>query len=137
MKFATLKTAHLRLGRRGENKVCEFLRSKGAIIIERNFRRLKDEIDIIALDGRNICFVEVKTRKAPLKTRPAWGLDDRQRKRIRRAAMHYLAEIGNPILPYRFDLAEVVFSRLDVIEFRYWQNNFTESCSFHTNQQNL
>lgn len=125
MKFSILRAQHLRLGKRGEDKVCEFLNLKGVKIIQRNFRRVKDEIDIIALDGRVLCFVEVKTRKFPLKTRPAWGLDERQKKRIRRAAMHYLSEIGHPVLPHRFDLAEVIFSKYDLIEFRYWQNNFT------------
>ncbi len=124
LDFKILRANHLRVGRRGENMTCEFLRSKGCDILLRNYRRNKDEIDIVALDGGTICFVEVKTRRAPLKTRPARGLDESQKNRIRRAARHYLSEIGNPALPCRFDLAEVVLGSWDIVEFRYWQNNF-------------
>ncbi|HPN84596.1 MAG TPA: YraN family protein [Victivallales bacterium] len=122
--FAKFRASHLRLGRRGENKVCEYLYRMNCNVLQRNYRHGRDEIDIIALDGLTICFVEVKTRKVPLKTRPASGLDEGQKKRIRRAANHYLSDIGNPKLPHRFDLAEVVFNDFDLVEFRYWADSF-------------
>jgi putative endonuclease len=124
MSFLKAKAAHLRLGKRGENSVCEYVKSIGCEILSRNYHYGKDEIDIIALDGAEICFIEVKTRRFPLKTRPASGLREEQKKRIRRAALHYLAEIGNPSLPYRFDLSETVFSSFDIVELRYWRNFF-------------
>jgi len=129
VKFSFLRAKHLKLGKKGEDKVCEFLQKRACLIIKRNYRKFKDEIDIIALDGNVICFVEVKTRMAPLRTRPAWGLSQEQKKRIRHAAKHYLSEIGNPQLPYRFDLAELVFNRWDICEFRYWENNFNADFS--------
>jgi putative endonuclease len=122
--FSQFRAAHLRIGKKGEDKVCEYLKLKGCKILKRNYHHGRNEIDIIALDGTNIRFVEVKTRRAPLKARPASGLDERQKKRIRLAANHYLTEIDNPALPHSFDLAEVVFGRFDLIEFRYWQNSF-------------
>lgn len=122
--FARLRTRHLRLGRRGENIACSHLRNYGYDILFRNYKVPAGEIDIIARDGSIICFIEVKTRHASFRGRPAEGLSEKQRKRIRRAAMNYLREIGNPRAVYRFDLMEFVLSRWDVREFRHWQDKF-------------
>lgn len=50
------------IGNYGEDLACEFLKSKGYKIIERNFRIRGGEIDIIATDGSTLVYVEVKTR---------------------------------------------------------------------------
>ena len=47
---------------RGEDLATQFLKNKGYKIIERNFRKGYGEIDIIAIQGRTLVFVEVKTR---------------------------------------------------------------------------
>ncbi|MBI2621697.1 MAG: YraN family protein [Candidatus Levybacteria bacterium] len=46
----------------GEELAVQFLRKRGYKIIDRNFRKGYGEIDIIALQGRTLVFVEVKTR---------------------------------------------------------------------------
>ncbi|MBI2032302.1 MAG: YraN family protein [Candidatus Levybacteria bacterium] len=51
---------------KGENIACDYLRKKGYKIIERNFRKGYGEIDIIAIQGRTLVFVEVKTRSTNL-----------------------------------------------------------------------
>lgn len=50
----------------GENIACEYLKKKGYKIIERNFRKRYQEIDIIATraQGPTLVFVEVKTRRS-------------------------------------------------------------------------
>ena len=122
--FSRLRTKHLRLGRRGENIACSHLRNSGYDILFRNYRVDAGEIDIIVRDGSILCFIEVKTRHSNFKGRPAEGLSEKQRKRIRRAAMNYLREIGNPKTVYRFDLMELLLSRWDVKEFRHWKDKF-------------
>src|SRR3990167_10557715 len=47
---------------RGEELAVQFLKEKGYKIIDRNFRKGYGEIDIIAIQGRTLVFVEVKTR---------------------------------------------------------------------------
>lgn len=47
----------------GEDIACEYLKKKGYKIIERNFRKKYQEIDIIAICGSILVFVEVKTRR--------------------------------------------------------------------------
>lgn len=50
------------LGRSGEQRAVEYLQNKGYKILERNFRSKFGEIDIVALDGNFLVFIEVKTR---------------------------------------------------------------------------
>ena len=50
------------LGARGEAYAADFLRGKGMRIISRNRRHKGGEIDLIAIDGRWVVFVEVRTR---------------------------------------------------------------------------
>jgi putative endonuclease len=52
-----------RLGKIGENIAVSYLREKGYRIIERNWRYLHKEIDIIAGKGDELVIVEVKTRQ--------------------------------------------------------------------------
>ena len=48
-------------GRDGEEAASAFLAEKGIKILEKNFRSRTGEVDIIALDGGTLVFVEVKT----------------------------------------------------------------------------
>ncbi len=124
LNFRLAKTAHLRLGRRGENIAVSFLKNRGFDIIMRNYKCSSGEIDIIARDGAVICFVEVKTRRHNSKCRPAAGLGEKQKRRINKTALHYLSEIDRQQSVFRFDLAEVIISRWDTKEFRYWKEHF-------------
>jgi putative endonuclease len=47
-------------GRAGEDMAAAYLEKKGIKILEKNFRSRKGEIDIVALDGETLIFVEVK-----------------------------------------------------------------------------
>ena len=122
--FARSRAGHLRLGARGEKLACSFLENKGYDILFRNYKVDSGELDIVARDGSVICFIEVKTRHSGFKGRPAEGLSEKQRRRVRHAAMDYLREIGNPKVVYRFDLIEIMLSRWDVKELRHWKDRF-------------
>jgi putative endonuclease len=86
-------------GRRGEFLAAAHLRHRGYRIVARNLRTPVGEIDLIAMDGRVLVFVEVKTARvfhpgpehAPyLNPEPLRSLRWRQRRRIRRAAASWL-----------------------------------------------
>ena len=53
-------------GKLGENLAYKFVQDLGYRILERNFRIRGGEIDIIAIDGETLVFVEVKTRSSDL-----------------------------------------------------------------------
>jgi putative endonuclease len=78
--------ARLPLGRRGERAAEKYLRRCGYRIVERNFRAAGAEIDIVAMDGETLVFVEVKTRRSRDAGAPEEAVDERKQKQIRRAA---------------------------------------------------
>ena len=123
--FKQAKTAHLKLGKRGETLACRYLKSKNIEILLRNHRNKRGEIDIIARDGNIICFIEVKTRRLSTRSRPAEGLRYKQKKRISQSASRYLNDIGKPKVIYRFDLIEIVMGNWDIHELRYWKKHFS------------
>ena len=54
--------AHNELGKWGEDKASEFLQLNGYQIIERDWKSGRRDIDIVATNGTEVVFVEVKTR---------------------------------------------------------------------------
>ena len=105
------RKAHLKLGRFGEETAVKLLRRKGYFILARNFRLKSGELDITALDGNTIVFVEVKTKREVPGFTPAVNLSLRQLRRNRTTGRLYLALEGIPDARHRFDLVEVTVSR--------------------------
>ena len=125
--FSQLRNAHLRLGKKGEYLACRLLKNLGIELIYRNYSGPRGEIDIIARDGSTLCFVEVKTRRRSLKSRPADAVTLEKKRRIIRTARRYLRQLGNPSIVYRFDIVEMVFTGRKLAEARYWPNEFSPS----------
>jgi putative endonuclease len=65
------------------------LRLKGYAIVARRYKTPVGEIDLVALKGKRLAFIEVKRRKTL--DDAAWTLPTRQRRRIIRAAQYWLA----------------------------------------------
>jgi len=130
MSYFSAKSRHLRLGSKGEKIAARLLRNKNYTILCRNFKVKSGEIDLVARDGENLIFIEVKTRRATTRSRPAEGLGSRQKKRIYHAAQNYLRQIDNPNLIYRFDLIEIILSRFKIHEIRHWEDNFSKPASY-------
>lgn len=101
-----------RLGRRSELVAIALLLLKGYRIIARRLRTHAGEIDLIARSPTGlVCFIEVKARAGALAA--AQSLSERQKARIGRAAMQYLAQ--RPRLAakgMRFDIIAVAPRRL-------------------------
>ena len=105
-----------RLGRTAEDLVAARLLAAHWEILERNARTRYGELDIVALDGRSLVFVEVKAGRANSDfgpERPVHSVDRRKQQRIRRLATAWLGERRG--LPYydeiRFDAVGVSFDR--------------------------
>ena len=127
MPFAKRRAAHLRLGRRGERLAARLLRELGLDVLMRNYRCAAGEIDIVARDGEVLCFVEVKTRRHALRSRPGEAVGRAKRARLIRSARRYLREAGHPDVVYRFDIVEILISGRRVTDARYWRQAFSES----------
>jgi putative endonuclease len=74
------------LGRRGEDLAATHLTSKGFVIVERNWRCAHGEIDLVARDGDQIVFVEVKTRSSVSFGHPLEAITVAKLARLRRLA---------------------------------------------------
>lgn len=79
------------IGQRGEDAAVDYLRRHGFLILERNWRNGRYEIDIIARRWDEIHFVEVKSRKAGGWTTPEEAINAQKFRALRRAASLYIA----------------------------------------------
>lgn len=105
-----------RIGRAAEDLVAARLAAAHWEIVERNARTRYGELDIVALDGRTLVFVEVKAgREGSVfgPERPVLGVDRRKQRRIRRLAAAWMAERRAipPCKDIRFDAVGVSFDR--------------------------
>ncbi|MDR0723467.1 MAG: YraN family protein [Treponema sp.] len=76
-------------GREGEAKAVVFLEAAGMRIIARNVRSPVGEIDVVALDGETIVFVEVKTWSVYPIEELHYGIDEKKQRRIIETAKYF------------------------------------------------
>lgn len=106
------------LGREGERLAAEYLKQNGYRIVLTNFKvpvgrnskgvQVTGEIDIVALDGETLCFLEVKARRSEEFTPAITAVDLRKQRQITRTAKIYRRIFGVYEMPYRFDVVTVV-----------------------------
>ncbi|MGE5260473.1 MAG: YraN family protein [Actinomycetota bacterium] len=90
-----MRQARVRAYRRGvfaETITALLLRLKGHRIVAQRYKTPVGEIDLVALKGRRLTFIEVKRRKT--QDDATWTIPTRQKRRIVRAAQYWLA--GHP-----------------------------------------
>ena len=100
-------------GRQGEDAAAAFLVRSGYRILARNVRLPGGEIDIVALDGATLVFLEVKRRDGSAFGSALAAVDRRKRKRLRSLAADY-AQIVAPRARIRFDIVSIDGNRLAV-----------------------
>jgi putative endonuclease len=77
-----------------EDAAARYLRRRGLKVVERNFNTRLGEIDLIALDGHTVVFVEVRSRAADTIIRPEDTVNARKQAKLRRTAEIYLKSHG-------------------------------------------
>lgn len=123
------------LGDLGEKLAADHIMRRGMRIVCSNFlipigrnRRgaaVTGEIDIVALDGETLCFIEVKTRTSDAFASPVTAVDLRKQRQIIRAARLYRRIFGVEKMSYRYDAVAVVAGERPKIE--YFKNYWDES----------
>ncbi len=83
-----------RIGRLGEDLAARYLQSQGYRILERNYRCRDGEIDLVAVDGSCLVFVEVRTRRSTRFGTPEESVTPWKKDKLLRAAQSYVAERG-------------------------------------------
>lgn len=97
------------LGQRGEAVAARYLRRRRYKILARGHRFVRGELDLVALDGDTIVFVEVKTRQTHDAGHPAEAVDDRKQRQITRLAQGFLKRHGLVNCPARFDVVAITW----------------------------
>jgi putative endonuclease len=94
----------------GEDYAAEYLKKKGYKIIERNFRKKYEEIDIIATYNKTLVFIEVKTRSSLAFGTPFESIAFRKLRHLVKSAQAYKA--SHPKLPddLRIDAVGILMS---------------------------
>jgi putative endonuclease len=95
------------LGARGEELAARHLDRQGYRVLARNHRTSFGELDVIARDGKEVVFVEVKTRLDD-ESLPEESVDLRKVGRIARLAEAYLMSEGGEEAAWRIDVVSVV-----------------------------
>lgn len=97
------------LGNRGEAVAARFLKRLGYLILERQMRGRFGELDLVALDGDVIVFVEVKTRSSTSAGHPTEAITSTKQRKITRSGLAYLKRRGWLERRARFDVISVLW----------------------------
>lgn len=100
-------------GDRGERLAVRHLKKSGLKIVARNYRNRFGEIDIIALDGQTIVFVEVKTRKSNAAGSPLEAVGESKQSKVIQVAQAYLKERRLFEYSVRFDVIGIVWNEAE------------------------
>jgi putative endonuclease len=95
---------HVRLGAWGEQLAARRLRRRGYRIIARNYRAGGAEVDLIALDGDTLVFIEVKTRRRRACGEAAEAVNPHKCAQIKRAAAFFVQRQRAGERNVRFDV---------------------------------
>lgn len=112
-------------GCRGEERASDYLSALGWRVLERNFRTRHGEVDIIALDGEVLVFVEVKSWKAIGIGDLEISINKRKQRRIIDVSRVYMVRKGLvDSMSVRYDL---IFVDGDSLTVQHVRDAFTES----------
>jgi len=104
------------LGQTGEELAAQYLLKKGYQIIARNVRYRTGELDIVAQDGDELVFVEVRTRRSTTYGTPGESITWRKQKKVRELALTYIQQEKRQTRSFRFDVVLVVVDHVYATE---------------------
>lgn len=124
------------VGKTGEDLAADFLARKGYRLVLSNFKapigrnnagaQVSGEIDIIALDGDILCFVEVKTRSSDDFASPLAAVDLRKQRQIIRTARVYRKIFNLENVRFRYDAVSIILNGKKAPKIEIFKNFWTE-----------
>ena len=102
-----MPTPRTKLGDWGEELAVRFLGEKGYKIIATNYRCAFGEVDIVAMDGEELVFVEVRARRPGIFGTPEESVSTHKLRRLMAACQDYLQKSGQENIQWRVDLISV------------------------------
>jgi putative endonuclease len=110
-------------GQAGEDAALAYLQKKGLKILERNYRFERGEIDLIAEEGEELVFIEVKARRSNAFGSPEDAVTEEKQEQIIAVADGYLYERDINNRPCRFDVVAIEFKE-GTMEIRHIRDAF-------------
>ncbi len=101
----------IRLGKWGEGVAGRFLQEKGYRLLDTNYRCRWGEVDIVALEGDELVFVEVRTRRGTQYGTPQESVTAAKAQRLVATAQDYLQQRGQEGAEWRIDLIAISLDR--------------------------
>jgi putative endonuclease len=115
------------LGKIGEHLAANALEKRGYQLVERNFRSRYGEIDLVAREGQDLVFVEVKTRRGTICGLPEEAITRRKARKLQEVACSYLDLHQLADCSWRIDVVAVQFSPVGRLEeIRVYQHAIAE-----------
>lgn len=112
------------LGKIGEDIATRYLINAGYRILHRNWGLHHGyELDIVATNGHEIIFIEVKTRRDDIFQKPEQAVDENKVKHICMAAHGYI-RTHDINMPYRFDIIAIVYPSSEHYTIKHIKNAF-------------
>lgn len=97
----------MQTGKQGEDIAVAYLKKEGFAVLERNYRCLFGEVDVVAKEGDTIVFVEVKSRRSERFGDPQMAVGLKKQKKLSRISLKYLEERHLYPCNARFDVVAV------------------------------
>lgn len=98
------------LGSYGEQEAARYLRRHGLKVLYRGYRTDYGEIDLVAVEGSVVVFVEIKTRRVGV---PSEAVTLEKQRRLTLAALHFLQEHNLLEQRSRFDVVSITWPDLN------------------------
>ena len=116
--------AHLQLAEQGEDWAQRFIQEMGWTVVARNYRRKagRGEIDLVAVEGETLVFVEVKTRSSAETGEPERAVDRAKEKLLGRTAEEYMRIASVEGMSVRFDVISLVMG--ERVKLEYFRDAF-------------
>ncbi len=105
-----MSTHRIRLGKWGEGVAARFLQEKGYVLVATNYRCRWGEVDIVAQEGEELVFVEVRTRRGVEFGTPEESVTAAKARKLVATAQEFLLEHDQVNAGWRIDLIAI---RLD------------------------
>ncbi len=104
-----MKNNHIEFGEKGELLAQQYLKKHSFEILDTNYSFRKGEIDIVALDEKELVIVEVKTRNSNWFGEPYLAVNRAKQRQIIKVANQYICEkkLQNEV---RFDVVSIVLN---------------------------
>jgi putative endonuclease len=115
---------HLLMGRKGERVACRYLMKRGFDILARRFHARRGELDLVALEGSVLVFIEVKTRASKEFGDPWEFVDWEKQQSLQFAADEFIARYDLGQYAYRFDVIAVIAPDTQGQEIALYRNAF-------------